>query len=133
VIFLGWALILALSAMPACAADIPPRYYWDDWANAAKQICPSHNLDMLPDLYDELIGNFSKTLPHTLNAKATAIAAYSRRCADETAGFYCEMAVYVDAYKKPGLLTRFTTFACGKYKCLEVDYCVNPKTGKFPP
>jgi hypothetical protein len=96
-------------------------------------MCPSHKLDLLGDVYDELIGGFSKTLPRSLDAKAKAIASYSRRCADETVGFSCEMAVYVDAYKRLGLLTKFTAFACDKYKCIEGAYCVNPRTGKFPP
>ncbi len=105
--------------------------YWKDWNGAVKLQCPSHHLELLGDIYDELIDKFSKTLPRSIDEKAISIADYSRRCADETAGFSCEMAVYVDAYKKLGLLKKFTQFSCRQYKCLEAAYCVDPRTGKF--
>ena len=128
IIFAGCTLVLATA--PSRGADVPP-HIWDTWNKSTKQICPSHKLDLLGDVYDDLIGDFSKTLPRSIDAKVNSIAAYSRRCADEKMGFYCEMAVHVDAYEKLGLLKKFATFACSKYKCLEGAYCVDPKTGKF--
>jgi hypothetical protein len=121
---------LSVSCTPSLAAEIPYRY-WDGWDRAARQQCPSHHLELLGDIYDELISDFSKTLPSSVNEKATAIADYSRQCTDETAGFYCEMSTYIHAYKKLGLLGKFTAFSCYRYKCLEGAYRVDPQTGKF--
>ena len=121
------ALLLPLSAM---SADVRGGY-WDEWHDAARRACPSHHLEGLPDVYDELIGAFVQTLPREVQRKASAIASYSQRCADETMGFYCEMAVYVDAFRRLRLLDDFAAFSCKRYKCIELSYCVAPRTGKF--
>jgi hypothetical protein len=125
-IFVDLAFLLSF----ASAADILPSI-WKKWDHAAKLQCPSLYLELLGNVYDGLIGDFVRALPRDNRPSIDAIADYSQRCREETAGFSCDMAVYVDAFSKLGLLKKFAAFSCDRYKCLEAAYCVDLHTNKL--
>src|SRR5262249_25094243 len=108
-----------LAPSPSVASGI-----WDDWYKKTKQSCPDHHLELLAGYdYDELPDSFISTFPATTQKAILKTANYSRRCAQETMGFYCEMAVDLDAFKKMGLLNSFVAFACASRKCTEAATC----------
>ena len=132
VIFLGCTVILVcLSCVSVTLAAEVNQNVWGKWRKAWEQQCPSRHLDLLADSeQDELITDFENTLQQSINKKVDTIADIDKRCADVKIGFYCEMAVYLDAYVKLGLLHNFTAFGCHRYKCIEAAWCVDPTTNK---
>src|ERR1700761_2725398 len=105
-----WALALITAGLPVCASA---AQVWDDWSALLGRTCPSYHVELISDNdHDELIGGFFRTLPAATQGKVNAIADYNRRCSKETMGFYCEMAVDLDAFERLGLLKRFAGFAC---------------------
>ena len=124
------ALSLSAWITSAVAADIDSKI-WDAWNKATAKQCPSHHLEMLGGVYDTLIDGFATTLSRDQNEKSDKIANYKVRCADEEFGFDCYGAVYMDAYKRLGVLDRLAAYACHRYKCLGGALCVDPRTGKL--
>jgi hypothetical protein len=121
-------LLILLTAFPTAA--MAANDVWANWGRELSLQCPAHHVDWICDsCYDELIGGFSATLPAAINRKAARIADYSHRCAQEWMGFSCEMTVYLDAFRRLGLLKRFTAFGCKTYRCEEVAMC----TSTLPP
>lgn len=115
------ALLLALlTPSTAGAADDG----WAAWRAGLARTCPSHHVDWIGDGgYDELLGAFNATLDAATQAKVSAIADYAHRCAQETAGFSCEMGVHLAAFQQTGLLDRFTRFGCQIVRCEEFASC----------
>jgi hypothetical protein len=122
---LSRTLAFLLVALPT--AGLAADDGWARWEHELRRQCPSHHVDWIcGDCYDDLIGGFSATLPAATRRKSEQIADYSRRCARETMGFSCEMAVYLDAFRRLGLLKRFTAFGCNAYRCEDVAICAGP-------
>jgi hypothetical protein len=117
-------MFIMVTALGCLSASAAPQSVWTAWLKDLNQQCPSKHVDWIAgDTYDELIGDFLKTEPRRTQIKATAIANYSHRCAQETIGFSCETSVYLDAFRKLGLLRRFTAFGCRTYTCTEQALC----------
>jgi hypothetical protein len=112
-------LIAALGSSQAAAADA-----WRLWHRELKLWCPSHHVDWIcEDCYIDLIEDFNRTLPKRLHRKVTAIADTSHPCANEVAGFSCEMTAHLIAVDRLGLMTRFARFGCRRYRCSEGSVC----------
>jgi hypothetical protein len=116
-------ILTALFMVPALlgAGDEDP---WKKWRQEIRRGCPANHLEWIADGdHDELLANFSKTLHAATQRRIDAIADYALRCSHEQIGFYCEMAVHLDAFNRLGLLRRFAGFACQHYKCTEPAFC----------
>jgi hypothetical protein len=101
---------------------------WKKWKREAKRQCPANHIEWIADgQHDQLLSDFITTLPAATQAKVNSIADYPRRCSHEQIGFYCEMAVHLDAFKRLGLLGRFAAFACQHYKCAEPALCIKDR------
>ncbi|KQY31163.1 hypothetical protein ASD21_08965 [Caulobacter sp. Root1455] len=97
---------------------------WAAWRAGLARTCPSHHVDWIADgSYDALLGAFNSTLDARTQAQVAAIADYDHRCAQETAGFSCEMGVHLDAFQRAGLLDRFVRFGCRTVRCEEQSLC----------
>lgn len=115
-----FALLMALPSV-AGAAD---KYYWTAWERELRRQCPANHVEWLSDAgRDELVSDFVTTLPAATQKKISSIANVSRRCAEQTAGFSCEVSVHLDAFIQLKLLKRFTVFACHRYSCTEPIVC----------
>ncbi len=111
-------LVLGLSFTASKAADT------SDWESAVNARCPTHHLEWTcAGCWDDFLADFEHTLPKSTQSRIIAIAAYSRRCAKEVAGFSCEMSVHVDAMHRLGLLKRFVSYGCAHYSCEEAAIC----------
>jgi hypothetical protein len=121
-IFVQLGFLLAASAF--MSAEGAGRDVWQEWHHGLGQRCPSHHVEWISDDgQEELLGQFTKTLPRSVDRKATSLADYPQRCAKETMGFYCEMDVYLDAFRKIGLTQKFVGFACRHVRCTEAALC----------
>lgn len=99
---------------------------WNDWHRELRRQCRTNHVEWISDAeQDELLADFINTLPTATQAKVNAIADYSHRCSDVRIGFYCEMAVHLDAFIRLGLLKQFAAFACQHYKCSEPALCTH--------
>jgi len=95
-----------------------------DWEAAVKQSCPRHHLEWTCDgCWDEFLDDFERTLPDTTQDMILKVADYSHRCANEVAGFSCEISAHVDAMNSLGLLKRFVGYGCSHYSCEDVAIC----------
>jgi hypothetical protein len=111
-------LILALTANVGHAAGMAT------WEAAVKARCPTHHLEWTCDgCWDDFLADFEDTLSKSTQSKIRNIADYSHRCANEVAGFSCEMSVHVDAMHRLGLLGRFVAYGCSHYSCEDVAIC----------
>ena len=109
-------------AAPSMAADTRAAYF-SAWEAAAHKKCPARHIELMGTGHDELLAAFARTIPAATHRRATRIADYAHRCSDEIAGFTCEMAVYVDAYRRLGVFDRLVAFTCAKVKCEEGAIC----------
>jgi hypothetical protein len=113
-------LTLSLLAQFAAAKELTT---WDMYNARLAQRCPERNVGLVPDVYLAIIEAFEKTLtPSAVNA-ARARADIGHQCADEWMGFYCEMAMSLEAYRQLGLLDRFVSFSCHYIRCEEGAEC----------
>ena len=98
------------------------------WEQEIKTRCPGRHVEWLSDgATDDVLASYYKTLSPKLRDKAARIADYSRRCAHETIGFYCEWGVNIDAIGKLGLLPDFADWSCRNIKCEEYGLCEVPR------
>jgi len=116
-----WAVALAaptLAAKPNYSAD------WQNWSNAIHRQCPSHHVDWIGDGgWDDLLGNFHRTLSTRLQRQVRARErAIQTRCA-QTNGFSCEMAADLEIYAQLGLANRFVEFGCRHFRCTDIAVC----------
>jgi hypothetical protein len=110
--------VLGLSTTASRAADM------SNWDTAVEARCPAHHLEWTSDgAWDDFLADFEQTLPKIKQGEILKIADYSSRCANEVAGFSCEMSVHVDAMKRLGLLTQFVAWGCKHYSCRELADC----------
>jgi hypothetical protein len=117
---IGFALVAG-----AGSAIAGPTGDWQAWQSELHRQCPANHVDWIyGDGYDELAGGFVRTLPLQTRKKMDAIADYQHRCASETMGFSCELAVNLDAFRRLGLLKKFVAFGCNHYRCSEPALCV---------
>ena len=99
------------------------------WEHEIRARCPSQHVEWLSDGYtDDVLGSYYKTLSPQLSAKARRIADYSRRCTQETIGFYCLWGVNIDAIGRLGLLPDFAAWSCRNIKCEEYGLCEVPRS-----
>ena len=97
---------------------------WQAWEYDLHRRCPSNHVEWVADGgYDELLGAFESSLPTPTQKKIARIVDYDHRCADEKAGFSCEMAMSLDAFRRLGLLELFVEFGCAHVKCEDVALC----------
>src|SRR5579872_6731410 len=116
-----FVVLLLMLPLVAGAAD---KYYWTTWERELRRQCPANHVEWLSDAgRDELVGEFVETLPAATQKRVASIANVSHRCAEQTAGFSCEVSVHLDAFIRLNLLTQFTAFACRRYKCTETAVC----------
>jgi hypothetical protein len=112
--------LLLLLPLPGFAA----QDVWKVWHAELRRRCPANHVELISDPNQlDLIDAFTRTLPAVTQSRASAMADTTVRCSAEKMGFYCEMAAYLDAFKKLGILDRFATFACHRYKCAEAALC----------
>jgi hypothetical protein len=117
---------LALVLMPSVAtAQVAAS--WRAWESQLRHRCPGRHVDWIPDgSYDDVIASYQATLSPRLQREARRIAAYSDRCAQETAGFSCEWAAYIHAYWRLGRLPEFAAWTCRHVRCEDVTICQVP-------
>jgi hypothetical protein len=114
-------LLLLLAAAPAGARATDA---WEAWEAALARDCPGRHVDWACDgCWDELIGAFEASLVRPAAARAEALADTRRACREERAGFSCEMGAYLRAWRRLGLLERFTRWGCKAVKCEEQANC----------
>jgi hypothetical protein len=112
---------ILIALQPGTAGE---KNIWTVWKEELHRQCPKNHVDWISDgEHDELLGDFLHTLPDSTQQKVTAVADYSHRCSEVTMGFYCEMAVHLDAFNKLSLLKQFTAYGCRRYKCEEPALC----------
>jgi hypothetical protein len=111
------SVAVALHALPVQAGDV-----WSEFYRDAKLICPSHHLKWLPDVWDDLPFEFERTLSPTLRHRITSSEDFGS-CSKEELGFYCEGSVSLEAYRRAGILKRFTQYACNRFVCTEGSVC----------
>lgn len=119
------ALLMALTLgvlTPAYANDNSRA--WDRWTAELKRQCPSHHVDWTCDgCWTQLTGAYEDRLrPKQLKA-VTKVADIRRQCANERAGFGCEMVRSLVAYDKLHLMRAFTAYGCRVVKCEEPALC----------
>jgi len=101
---------------------------WHLWEHELSQSCPNRHVEWVADGgYLDLLDAFEKSLPQELQVAVRKAAHLEDRCASEQIGFSCEMAWSLDAYRRLGLLSRFTQWGCKEVKCEEAALC-----SKFP-
>ena len=98
---------------------------WEHWREFAARDCPTHHVDWVCDgCYLRLTVGFENTLTkgerHRLDR---LVADNSGPCADEIAGFSCEMAVSLKAYDSLSLMPRFAKYTCRSVKCEDAAIC----------
>jgi hypothetical protein len=119
------AVVLSiLLALTATATETAAPSIWKDWEDASHRICPSRHVPWVGDGgYLGLLDAFESTLPNRTRDLIRQRADHPHRCASERAGFSCEMAASLDAYKTLRLLNRFVSFGCGHVRCEEYSLC----------
>jgi hypothetical protein len=116
-------LLLMMFTIPL-VLDAADGNVWKKWGKELRRQCPANHVQWISDPeQDELIADFEKTLPTATQMKIDAIADYTHRCSQVKIGFYCEMAVHLDALIRLGLLKQFAAFGCQHYKCTEPALC----------
>jgi hypothetical protein len=97
---------------------------WAKWEHELHRQCPSHHVNWIDGgLYDDLVGGFDNRLPTATRRKIQRITTpYDRQCEDAE-GYTCEMATYLNAVERVGLLRRFTAFSCKAYRCKDITNC----------
>jgi hypothetical protein len=114
-------LLLLCAAAPA-AARAPNA--WESWEAALARDCPERHVDWVCDgCWDDLIAAFQATLPRRSAARVNAVADERRVRREERIGFSCEMGAYLKAWRRLGLLERFTRWGCKAVKCEEGALC----------
>ena len=108
---------VALHTLPAWAREV-----WADFYHDAKLTCPSHHLEWLPDVWADLPGEFEHTLAPALRRRVSRSEDFGA-CAKEKIGFDCEGSVSLTAYRRAGILHRFTQYACNRFVCTEGSVC----------
>lgn len=115
-----WTLIVALTAWPALAMNDAD---WDHWRQLSRRQCPNHHVTWVCDgCYLQLTVGFAHTLTRSEQMQLVKVTEFAR-CADEVAGFSCEMAVSLKAYDQLGLMHRFVNYTCKTVKCEEAALC----------
>jgi hypothetical protein len=122
------AVSVALLALVWPISSLAEKTAWETWEHNLRRHCPNNHVEWVADGgYDELIDAFQSSLSVDAQKEVVRIADYRHRCAHEELGFGCEMATYLDAYRRRGLLRLFVEFDCANVKCEEVALC-----SKFP-
>ncbi|HWX34824.1 MAG TPA: hypothetical protein VNZ53_46280 [Steroidobacteraceae bacterium] len=122
------AVSVALLALAWPIPSLAEKTAWEAWERNLHRQCPNNHVEWVADGgYDELIGAFQSSLSVATQKEVVRIADYGHRCAHEELGFGCEMATYLDAYRRLRLLSLFVEFGCANVKCEEVALC-----SKFP-
>jgi len=120
------AIGLGLSLILASNATARP---FDDWYRMTGRRCPSHHVEWIcGDCQLSLVEAFDDTLSRAQKRNVAKIADINHACADESAGFSCEMAQSIHAYEKLGLMSRFVDYGCRHIRCEEAASC-----SKLPP
>jgi hypothetical protein len=115
------ALDLLLLAAPAGARAGDA---WQAWEKALARECPERHVEWVCDgCWAELIGAFQASLARPVAKRAVALADTRHVCREERAGFSCEMGAYLKAWRRLGLLPRFTRWGCQAIKCEEGALC----------
>jgi hypothetical protein len=117
-------LLLALLVVLPTVVDAAEQSPWKIWKQKSDQLCPSHHVNWIPDGgYLDFLDDFERRLPFLTRGHVRRTADILHRCADEKAGFGCEMAVSLETYLKLDLLNQFVAFGCQHYKCEEDSIC----------
>jgi hypothetical protein len=109
-----------------------PDDYFGMWIRASHRQCPGNYVvwEGLSDDAMNLVGGFLATLSPSDVKKVQHIADAGDRCRGEEIGFACELSVYVDGFRRFGLLKRFTKFGCDTYDCDKDGLCKTFPAGR---